>query len=64
MCVCVCVCVRACVCVCVCVSVCVCVPVQREGVRASVPACVSAYMYVYKRDYVILHFKLAIFENM
>ena len=52
------VCVRACVCACV--------MVQREGVRASVTACACLLvaMYVCKRDCVILHFKLAIFENI
>ena len=40
--------------------------VQREGVRASVTACVYLLvcMYVCKRDCVILHFKLAIFEKI
>ena len=59
-------------CSCLCVRVraseraCACVMVQREGMRASVAACVCLLvcMYVCKRDCVILHFKLAIFENI
>ena len=40
-----------------------CVMMQRDGVvRASLH--VSACVYVCKRDCVILHFKLAIFENI